>query len=216
MCELDGLIAAENFDNIIIIGDFNCDLSRPGPNCSNLISFMDSHDLIAVDQLYNIRYTYHKDDFSCFSSPDHILTKCNFSNLIDSVYASDPVENFSDHLSLHFSFNLSDSLSLLSVPTILTTVIDILVLTILPLLLIGLKLTQITFLIIVTIFHPSSLSFHLTFFVVVILTVLLTIKTSRTIVFNSSIVLSLQRIYVSPSIVVAGLLFLDGITQRIP
>ena len=28
-----------------------------------------------------------------------------------------PVENFSDHLSLHFSFNLSDSLSLPSVPT---------------------------------------------------------------------------------------------------
>ena len=78
---------------------------------------MDSHDLIAVDQLYNIRYTYHKDDFSCFFFPDHILTKCNFSNLIDSVYASDPVENFSDHLSLHFSFNLSDSLSLPSVPT---------------------------------------------------------------------------------------------------
>ena len=81
-----------------IIGDFNCDLSHPGPNCSNLVSFMDSHDLIAVDQLYNIRYTYHKDDFSCFSSPDHIFTKCNFSNLIDS--------NFSDYLSLHFSFNL--------------------------------------------------------------------------------------------------------------
>ena len=157
--------------------------------------------------------TYHKDDFSCFSSPDHILTKCNFSNLIDSVYASDPVENFSDHFSLHFSFNLSDSLSLPSVPipSILTTIIDILVLAILPLLLIGLKLTQITFLIVVTIFHPSSLSFHLTFLVVVILTVLLTIKTSRTIVFISSIVLSLQQIYVSPSIiiVVAALLFLD-------
>ena len=156
---------------------------------------------------------------SRFSSPDHILTKCNFSNLIDSVYTSDPVENFSDHLSLHFSFNLSDSLSLLFLPSVLTTIIDILVLAILPLLLIGLKLTQITFLIIVTIFHPSSLSFHLTFLVVVILTVLLTIKTSRTIVFNSSIVLSLQRTYVSPSIVVvvvATLLFLGGITQRIP
>ena len=128
--------------------------------------------LMILLPLYNIRYTYHKDDFSCFSSPDHILTKCNFSNLIDSVYTSDPVENFSDHLSLHFSFNLSDSLSLLFLPSVLTTIIDILVLAILPLLLIGLKLTQITFLIIVTIFHPSSLSFHLTFLVVVILTVL--------------------------------------------
>ena len=147
-----------------------------------------------------------------------LTTKCNFSNLIGSVYASDPVENFSDHLCISPSIFLILFLSLLFLPSILTTVIDILVLAILPLLLIGLKLTQITVLIIVTIFHPSSLSFHLTFLVVVILTVLLTIKTSRTIVFNSSIVLSLQRIYVSPSIVVVitGLLFLDGITQRIP
>ena len=166
-----------------------------------------------------IRYTYHKDDFSCFSSPDHILTKCNFSNLIVLSMLLILLK-----ISLIIFLYISPSvflilfLFLLFLPSILTTVIDILVLAILPLLLIGLKLTQITFLIIVTIFYPSSLSFHLTFLVVVILTVLLTIKTSRTIVFISSIVLSLQRIYVSPSIdiVVATLLFLDGITQRIP
>ena len=36
LCELDGIISAEHFDNIIIVGDFNVDVSRPGPNCSNL------------------------------------------------------------------------------------------------------------------------------------------------------------------------------------
>ena len=100
--ELDGIMSAENFDNIIIAGDFNTDLSRPGSNLTTLTSFMSSHNLACVDKLYNINFTYRKDDFSCFSSPDHILTYSNFSNLIDSVFTLDPVVNFSDHLPLHF------------------------------------------------------------------------------------------------------------------
>ena len=55
------------------MGDFNTDLSRPGSNFTNLTSFMSSHNLVCVDKLYNINYTYCKDDFSCSSSPDHIL-----------------------------------------------------------------------------------------------------------------------------------------------
>ena len=109
--ELDGIISAENFDDIIIAGDFNTDLSRPGSNFTTLTSFMSSHKLVCVDKLYNINFTYRKDDFSCFSSPDHILTYSNFSNLIDSVFTLDPVENFSDHLPLHFSLKLPDFLS---------------------------------------------------------------------------------------------------------
>ena len=109
--ELDGIISAENFDNIIIAGDFNTDLSRPGSNFTTLTSFMSSHKLVCVNKLYNIKFTYRKDDFSCFSSPDHILTYSNFSNLIDSVFTLDPVENFSDHLPLHFSLQLPDFLS---------------------------------------------------------------------------------------------------------
>ena len=73
LCELEGIISAENFD-IIIAGDFNTDLSRPGSNFTNLTSFVSSHNLVCVDKLYNINYTYRKDDFSCFSAPDHILT----------------------------------------------------------------------------------------------------------------------------------------------
>ena len=103
LCELNGLISAEHFDDIIIAGDFNVDFARSGPNCSNLSDFMSSNNLVSVDQMFNINYTYHKDDFSCFSSPDHILTTSNYSYLIDNVSVHDSAENFSDHLSLHFS-----------------------------------------------------------------------------------------------------------------
>ena len=55
--ELDGIISAENVDNIIIAGDFNTDLSCPGSNFTTLTSFMSSHKLVCVDKLYNINFT---------------------------------------------------------------------------------------------------------------------------------------------------------------
>ena len=109
LCELDGLLSAEHFDSIIIAGDFNVDFTRSGPNCSNLSALMSSNNLVSVDQMYTINYTYHKDDFSCFSSPDHILTSSNYSHLIDDVFAHDSAENFSDHLSLHFMLSIPSS-----------------------------------------------------------------------------------------------------------
>ena len=73
---------------------------------------MSSNNLVSVDQMFNINYTYHKDDFSCFSSPDHILTTSNYSYLIDNVSVHDSAENFSDHLSLHFTFKFAGTLSI--------------------------------------------------------------------------------------------------------
>ena len=64
-----------------------------------------SNNLVCVDQLFNINFTYHKDDYSCFSSPDHILTSSDYAYLIDHVFTHDSAENFSDHLSLHFDLN---------------------------------------------------------------------------------------------------------------
>ena len=112
LCELDGIISAETYDNVIIAGDFNVDFSRSGPNCSNLSMFMQSNNIVCVDQLFNINFTYHKDDYSCFSSPDHILTSSDYAYLIDHVFTHDSAENFSDHLSLHVDLKFSNFLVL--------------------------------------------------------------------------------------------------------
>ena len=109
LCELHGIISAEN---VIIAGDFNVDFSRPGPNCCNLSAFMLSNNLISVDQISSINFTYHNDDYSYFSSPDHVLTQSNYAYLIDSVSVLDFADNFSDHLSLHSVLKFSNFLSL--------------------------------------------------------------------------------------------------------
>ena len=71
-----------------------------------------SNNLISVDQMFNINFTYHNDVYSCCSSPDHILTLSNYAYLIDSVSVLDSVEIFSDHLSLHLTLKFSNFLSL--------------------------------------------------------------------------------------------------------
>ena len=43
IAELYGIISAENFDNIIIAGNFSTNLSRPGSNFTTFTSFMSSY-----------------------------------------------------------------------------------------------------------------------------------------------------------------------------
>ena len=43
IAELYGIISAENFDNIIIAGNFNTNLSRPGSNFTTFTSSMSSY-----------------------------------------------------------------------------------------------------------------------------------------------------------------------------
>ena len=62
------------FDNIVICGDFNVDFKRTGHFLSSLTQFMLSHNLVSVDCIFPIDYTYCRDDNSAHSWPDHILT----------------------------------------------------------------------------------------------------------------------------------------------
>ena len=90
LCELDGFISAQSFDNVIICGDFNVDFSRNNHNTSCLTDFMDEYNLVRADTSPHIQLTYRKDDFSASSWPDHVLTlRHNVSNsgatCLDSV-----------------------------------------------------------------------------------------------------------------------------------
>ena len=81
--ELDGIISAENFDNIIIAGDFNTDLSRPGSNFTTLTSFMSSHKLVCVDKLYNTSSMHNM--FGASVSEVYNIIWCQFDLKIDHL-----------------------------------------------------------------------------------------------------------------------------------
>ena len=58
VCELEGFIATQSFDNLVISGDFNVDFSRYTHNCNLLLSFMHKHNLVCADASSGIQYTY--------------------------------------------------------------------------------------------------------------------------------------------------------------
>lgn len=69
-------------------------------------AFMHSADLVSVDCNFPIGYTYHRDDNLAQSWPDHILTYPYHSVLV-TVSTLSCIDNFSDHLPLSFSLNLT-------------------------------------------------------------------------------------------------------------
>jgi len=54
LCDLDGFILSESFDNIIIARDFNADFTRKSSNGNHLLHFMHNHNLVSVDSSANI------------------------------------------------------------------------------------------------------------------------------------------------------------------
>ena len=89
---------------LIVCGDFNVDINHSSCRRSVLSAFMHSANLVSVDCNFPIGYTYHRDDNRAQSWPDHILT---YSMLVTNVSTVSCVDNFSDHLPLSFSLNLS-------------------------------------------------------------------------------------------------------------
>ena len=62
--EISGFISSQTYDNIIIGGDFNTDFDKPTSRSSLLDSFMEEHNLVAVDTSFRdlIGHTYERDD----------------------------------------------------------------------------------------------------------------------------------------------------------
>lgn len=107
--ELCGFVDSLQYDNLIIAGDFNVDFTRPGVNCSLLLSCMDDLGLCSVDtSSYSpIHFTYERDDGSARSWPDHVLTSQYQARRITDIGCIYSADNFSDHLPLYFSLDLS-------------------------------------------------------------------------------------------------------------
>ena len=96
-----------SFDCLFVCGDFNVDFNHSSCRRSVLSAFMHSVNLVSVDCNFPIGYTYHRGDNLAQSWPDHILTYPYHSMLVSNVSTLSCVDNFSDHLPLSFSLNLS-------------------------------------------------------------------------------------------------------------
>ena len=87
MGELKGFIDTQDFDKVVIAGDFNADFNHRGTTSEYLLNLMNDFQLCTVDLLpcYNVDFTYERDDGLACSWPDHILINRHCINDISSV-----------------------------------------------------------------------------------------------------------------------------------
>ena len=102
VCELDGFISAQSFDNILICGYFNVDFSRHVHNTARLLDFMNDHNLVRADTSSHSFLTERM--ITVFSLHDHILILRHNVSQVREVTCLDSVDNFSDHLPIFFFF----------------------------------------------------------------------------------------------------------------
>jgi endonuclease/exonuclease/phosphatase family metal-dependent hydrolase len=98
--ELQGFLDVQNYDVLLIVGDFNV--------ASLLLDFMADNHLVASDLSYRsaVSFTYVRDDGSCRSWIDHVLCSQEFVSMISSVESMGMGSILSDHVPLCFLLHL--------------------------------------------------------------------------------------------------------------
>ena len=105
--EIEGFIVSQQFDNIVLAGDFNVDFDRGGSLADLLLDFI---NIVACDLSY-IGFTYERDDGLVRSWIDHIMCSQSLCPSITNVHISQSGTNISDHLPLFFNLDLPCSQS---------------------------------------------------------------------------------------------------------
>ena len=96
-----------NVVNCIIGGDLNTDLSRArSGNTISLNNFILREMLSMAQQVHinNIQYTFKRFN-QCSSIIDHFILSENMEMLIKEYYATDSIDNLSDHIPLYISLD---------------------------------------------------------------------------------------------------------------
>ena len=73
--EIEGFIVSQQFDNIVLVGDFNVDFDRGGSLADMLLDFMTDLNVVTCDLSHrnSIDFTYERDDGIVRSWIDHII-----------------------------------------------------------------------------------------------------------------------------------------------
>ena len=94
--ELEGLLIAQQFDYLLVAGDFNTDVCRSSIFTKMLLDFTDDHSLVFADLQFReaVGWTFESHSGKGHSWIDHVLIS---SNIVSEVCTLDCISNFSDH-----------------------------------------------------------------------------------------------------------------------
>ena len=97
--ELEGLLIAQQFDFLLVAGDFNTDVGRSSVFTKMLLDFADHHSLVFADLQFGeaVGWTFESHSGKSHSWIDHFLISSSIASVVSEVCTLDCVSNFSDH-----------------------------------------------------------------------------------------------------------------------
>ena len=106
--EISGFISSSTHDFVVVVGDWNTDMRRPGRFSDTVASFLSEFNFTLVDLNFpdDVGFTYlgHDDSKSWL---DHVAVSNHFLSSVVSVHSMLDGRNLSDHNPLAFSLDLS-------------------------------------------------------------------------------------------------------------
>ena len=117
--ELQGFIASQQSDAVLVAGDFNVDFAPGDPLTSLLLDFVHEENLFSCDLAFQdfVGFTYERDDGLVRSWIYHILCSQSLITQTSDVYTIKSGSVLSDHLPLSFLLGMSH----LSAPRLFST-----------------------------------------------------------------------------------------------
>ena len=100
--ELEGLLASQQFNYLLVAGDFNTDISHKTIFSNTLLDFADYHSLVLAGVQFRDSVGWTFDSHSGLSHAwiDHVLVSSRIDSAVSEVSTKDCVSNFSDHRSI--------------------------------------------------------------------------------------------------------------------
>ena len=99
LATIENLVDAHHCNDVLILGDLNCDYSRNNGRVKRIKEFLSSNSMDMAWNSFNVDYTheFENNSITYTSTIDHILWNHNFRSKILNCGALHPLNNTSDH-----------------------------------------------------------------------------------------------------------------------
>ena len=99
LATIENLIDSQNCNDVIIVGDLNCDIKRDNGRVDRMRTFLSTNSMEMAWETFDVDYTheFELDNITYTSTIDHVLWNSNLRSRVENGGVMHPFNNTSDH-----------------------------------------------------------------------------------------------------------------------
>ena len=99
LATIENLIDSQNCNDVVIVGDLNCDIKRDNGRVDRMRTFLSSNSMEMAWETFDVDYTheFELDNITYTSTIDHVLWNSNLRSRVENGGVMHPFNNTSDH-----------------------------------------------------------------------------------------------------------------------